>query len=183
VAEDKNTLEEQQEAAEELDIGQLVDSGDIGTLAELCEEELAKANRYLANWQRAQADYINYKKRVEQESSEYVKTANLILIQELLPILDDFERAFNSLPSDLVGLTWLDGIILVQRKLVASLEAHGVSEISALGETFDPSLHEAVTQAEGEEGKVLEVLQKGYKLYERVIRPTMVVVGMGEVHS
>jgi molecular chaperone GrpE len=76
-------------------------------------------------------------------------------------------------------LNWVDGLRLIYRKLQATLETQGLTEIKSVGETFDPAVHEAVTQAEGEEGKVIEELQKGYKLHDRVIRPALVVVGRG----
>jgi molecular chaperone GrpE len=78
-----------------------------------------------------------------------------------------------------VGLTWVDGIRLIQRKLQAVLEAKGVVQVKTVGEQFDPAFHEAVIQVEGEEGKVIGELQKGYKLYDRVIRPALVTVGKG----
>jgi len=141
------------------------------------EEEKARADRYLANWRRAEADFDNYKKRVEQDRSETARFANMSLIIGLLPVIDDFGRAFNTLPSSLAGLTWIDGIRLIDRKLQATLEARGLTEIKSVGEQFDPLYHEAVMQMEGEEGKVIAELQRGYKLYDRVIRPALVVVG------
>jgi len=90
------------------------------------------------------------------------------------------ERAFTSIPPHIARLTWVDGIRLIERKLQASLEAQGLSQIEALGKPFDPKLHEATMQAKGKEGIVIEELQKGYMLHDRVIRPTMVVVGNGE---
>ena len=153
---------------------------DIETLKQALAEEKAKAEGYLANWQRAQADFINYKRRTEQEKEEISKFANSILMLGLLPVLDDLERAFISIPPRLAKLSWVDGIGLIERKLRASLEAQGLSEIKALGEPFDPHLHEAVREDEGIDGVVIEELQKGYKLHDRVIRPTMVVVGNGE---
>ena len=153
---------------------------DIESLRKTLEEEKAKAEKYLANWQRAEADFSNYKKRVEQEREETVKFANVALIRTVLPVLDDLERALALLPPKIAGLTWADGIKLIYRKLQATLEAQGLSEIKTLGEVFDPAVHEAVAQGEGEEGKVVEELQRGYKLGNRLIRPAMVVVGKGE---
>ena len=152
----------------------------IETLKQALTEEKAKAESHLANWQRAQADFINYKRRVEQEREEISKFANAMLIFNLLPVLDDLERAFTSVPPRLAQLSWLDGIRLIERKLRASLEAQGLAEIKALGEPFDPHLHEAVRQDKGAAGMVIEEVQKGYKLHDRVIRPAMVVVGNGE---
>jgi molecular chaperone GrpE len=153
---------------------------DIESLTKALAEEKEKAERYLANWQRAQADLINFKKRSEQEKEEVIKFANAMLLMNLLPILDDFERALDNVSSKLAGLTWVDGIRLIHRKLQAVLESHGISQIEALGNDFDPALHEAVLEEEGEEGKVIEELQKGYKLHERVLRPAMVKVGKGK---
>ena len=153
---------------------------DIEALKQALAEEKKKAEANLANWQRAQADFINYKRRSEQEKEEVGKFANTVLMLSLLPILDDLERAFTSIPPHIARLTWVDGIRLIERKLQASLEAQGLSQIKALGEPFDPKLHEAAMHAKGKEKIVIEELQKGYMLHDRVIRPTMVVVGNGE---
>jgi len=157
-----------------------VELEDIETLREALTEAKAKAEANLAGWQRAQADFVNYKKRSEQEKQDLSKFANSVLILNLLPVLDDFERAFSSLPPKMGKLSWLDGIKLIERKLWAVLQAQGVSPIKALGEPFDPVFHEAVRQDKGKEGIVIEEVQKGYMLEDRVIRPTMVVVGNGE---
>ncbi len=153
---------------------------DVETLEQSFTEEKEKAEKYLANWQRNQADFSNYKKRVEQEREELVKFANSSLILNLLPIIDDMERAFVSLPKQLAKFSWVDGIRLSYSKLRATLEAQGLSEIKAKGEQFDPHLHEAVARQEGEEGMVVEEIQKGYKLKDKVIRPSMVIVGEGK---
>ena len=154
-------------------------SVDISTLTAELAEEKARAQQYLANWQRAQADFSNYKKRIEQERSEAVKFANAMLIVTLLPALDDFERAMSSIPTSLAGFTWFEGARLIQRKLQAILQAQGVTEIPTEGQAFDPTIHDAVTHGPGEEGKVIEELQKGYRLHNRVIRPALVRVGEG----
>ena len=153
---------------------------DMETLKKILAEEKERAEGYLANWQRAQADFINYKRRSEQEKEEISKFANGLFMLNLLPILDDLERALDSIPPKLAGFTWVEGISLIERKFQASLEAQGLSQIEALGEPFDPNLHEAAIHGKGKEGIVIEELQKGYKLHDRVIRPAMVVVGNGE---
>lgn len=140
-------------------------------------EEREKAERYLANWQRAQADFINYRRRVEGERADVGRLATAALIINLLPIVDDLERALGSVDAQLAGLTWVDGIRLIYRKFQALLEAAGVSEIRAEGESFDPNLHEAIMYAEGEDGRVIREVQRGYRLGDRVIRPSMVIVG------
>jgi molecular chaperone GrpE len=154
-----------------------VEAEDIETLKARLEDERSKAESYLANWQRAAADYQNLKRRAEKEREEYGRLAAAALVINVLPLLDDLERALQSVDIRLAGLTWVDGIRLIYRKFQAVLEAAGVSEIKAEGETFDPNLHEAVMYGEGEEGKVVAEVQKGYRLGDRVIRPAMVVVG------
>jgi len=169
--------EEEQNREAEPEVGEIED---VETLKQALAEEKAKAEANLGGWQRAQADFVNYKRRSEQEKEEIGKFANSVLILNLLPILDDLERAFISIPPRLAKLSWVDGIKLIERKLWATLEAQGLSQIKALGEPFDPRFHEAVRQDKGKEGIVIEEVQKGYKLDDRVIRPTMVVVGNGE---
>jgi molecular chaperone GrpE len=154
-----------------------VEAEDIETLKARLDGEKSKAESYLANWQRAAADYQNLKRRAEKEREEYGRLATAALVINILPLLDDLERALTSVDIRLAGLTWVDGIRLIYRKFQAVLEAAGVSEIKAEGETFDPNLHEAVMYGEGEEGKVVSEVQKGYRLGDRVIRPAMVVVG------
>lgn len=152
----------------------------VSSLKKALAEEKAKAEDYLSNWQRTQADFINYKKRTEQERNDVARLANAALVLSLLPILDDLERALDNVTDRLRGMTWVDGIELIYRKFKATLEGQGLSEIRAVGETFDPNYHEAVLEVDGEEGKVIEEIQKGYKLYDRVLRPTMVTVGRGK---
>lgn len=137
------------------------------------------AQKYLANWQRAEADFQNYKKRTDQEREELRRFGNVSLIINLLPVIDDFERAFASLDSHLAGLSWFDGMYLIYRKLAQLLENAGVRPIEADGQPFDPRYHEAVAHVDGDDGKVLSVVQRGYKLHDRVLRPAMVVVGKG----
>ncbi len=178
--EEQTTKAEQEVAKGRLRRPDSIRREDIEKLKQAVAEEKAKAEAHLANWQRAQADFINYKRRSEQEKEEISQFANAILMLNLLPVLDDLERAFTSIPPHLTRLSWVDGIRLIERKLQASLEAQGLSPIKAKGEPFDPKLHEAAMYSKGKEGIVIEELQKGYKLHDRVIRPTMVVVGNGE---
>ena len=155
-------------------------SDDLETLKKGVIEERARAEKYLSNWQRTQADFVNFKRRIEQEREETAKFANAELMSALLPVLDDFERALDNVPPGQIDANWIEGIRLICRKLRIALEAHGLEQIEALGKDFDPYLHHAVMHAEGEEGKVVEELQKGYKLHGRVLRPAMVKVGKGE---
>jgi len=151
--------------------------GDIEAVRRALAEQEERAAHYLTNWQRAQADLINYRKRAEQEKKETVEFANSLLILNLLTVMDDFERAFTIRPTRTKTSGWIEGIGLIYNKLMAVVEAQGLVEIKAKGQPFDPHLHEAVMRQEGEEGIVIEETRKGYKLKDRVIRPSMVIVG------
>ncbi len=156
--------------------------GDENPLAKQLEEERGRAEAYLKDLQRERAEFINYKRRTEQEKAEQAKFANSMLILKMLPVLDDLERAVDSVGPELAGLNWVQGIVMIARKLRSTLEAEGLSQIEAYGADFDPTLHEAVLHEEAPpemDGKVVGVLQQGYKLNDRVIRPAMVKVGRG----
>ncbi len=152
---------------------------DVEGLRVRLEEEKQKAGQHYANWQRSAADYANYKRRMDEERSEVGRLASAALVINLLPLMDDIERALRNVDVKLAGLTWIDGIWLIYRKFEAVLQNAGVTEIEADSQTFDPNVHEAISETEGEQGKVVSVVQKGYKLGDRVIRPAMVVVGNG----
>jgi molecular chaperone GrpE len=147
------------------------------------EEERNKAEEYLAKWQRAQADFINLKRRSEQERGEIYKIANIEFVNSILPALDDLERALEHIDGPTVEDNWVEGIRLIERKLRGSLESQGVREIKAIGEKFDPNIHEATMHGKGPEGMIIQEIQKGYMLHDRVIRPSVVVVGNGETGS
>ena len=148
-------------------------------LAEL-EKQLAEvqsqAAEYKDGWQRAVADFQNYRRRMEAEKIDTYKIAAGNIIKQYIPVLDDMERAMETKPAD---LAWAGGIELIYRKLQSILDAEGVKRIDAKGKKFDPNFHEAISQepAEGvESGVVVEVIRNGYMLGERVIRPAMVRV-------
>ena len=148
-------------------------------LAEI-QKQLAEASslaaEYKDGWQRAVADFQNYRRRMEAEKAETYQLAVGSIIKRYLPVLDDMERAMDSRPPD---LAWANGVELICRKLQSILEAEGLKRIEAKGQKFDPNFHEAISQepAEGvESGTVLGVIRNGYMLGERVIRPAMVRV-------
>ena len=159
--------------------GRLPAEHDVEKLKKELEDEKKKAETFLANWQRAAADFQNYKRRTDQERQETAQFANAALIMNILPVLDDLERALTNVDVNLAGLTWIDGIRFIYRKFQVILEAAGVKPIESEGKDFDPRYHEATMSGEGEEGKVVAEVQRGYLLGERVIRPAMVVVGNG----
>jgi molecular chaperone GrpE len=140
----------------------------------------AKSSEYLEGWQRARAEFSNYKKRQESDYASQRAMSTSILIAKLLPVLDDFERATKTLAPSLRDMTWIEGVLLIHRKLQLILESEGIKVIDVkANDTFDPSIHEAVSQdeAEGvESGRVIEELQRGYKLGDRVVRPSLVRV-------
>lgn len=143
-------------------------------------EEREKAETYYRNWQRSAADFANYKKRIEQERGESARLVSAALVINLLPVYDDLERAVNTVDANLAGLNWVQGVVNIQRKFWQMLSAMGVSEAPAGGEMFDPARQEAIGNQAGEDGRVLHVVQKGYLLGDKVIRPAMVIVGNGE---
>ena len=149
------------------------------SLEEALTAEKKKAEEYLADWQRAQADFINYKRRTEQERQEFNTYANSNLILSLLPVIDDLERALDPVPVRYKKHDWVEGVRLVERKFKTILEGHGVKAIKAVGESFDPNFHEALRQDKGEEGFVIEEFQKGYMFRDKLLRPARVVVGNG----
>lgn len=142
-------------------------------------DALEKADTYYKNWQRSTADFINFKRRVEQERGETARLASAALVINVLPIFDDLDRAVSNVDAQLAGLNWVQGIIAIERKFAQLMEAMNVHEIPSENEAFDPSHHEAIGQQEGPEGRVLHVVQKGYMLGDKVIRPAMVIVGEG----
>jgi molecular chaperone GrpE len=141
-------------------------------------ETKARAEEHLYNWQRSAADFSNYKRRTEDERSQLGQFSNAILIGKLLAVLDDFDRALESVPAEAHD-PWIEGVKLVERKLRGVLESEGVSPIEAVGQSFDPNLHEAVAHEETTEhpdNQVIGEVQRGYRLHDRVIRPSLVRV-------
>jgi len=155
-------------------------------IAEL-QAQIAKLEKDVAanrdNWLRAAADYKNFKRRVDQERADLIRSASVGLLLKMLPALDDMERAIGTTPPEIAATPWYEGIKLIAQKLQTIVESEGVVQIAALGQDFDPNQHEAVIYepaGSGQEGKVVAELQKGYKLRDRVLRPTMVKVGKEE---
>jgi molecular chaperone GrpE len=152
---------------------------DTESLKESLAQEKEKAERYLANWQRTEADFRNYKAREEKGKKDLIDWANSALLCDILPVLDAFGRAFDGVAPTGKELSWITGFRQIQKMLLDVLSKHGVSEMKCVGETFDPSLHEAVVQQEGAEGVILDEIRKGYTLKDRLLRAPQVVVGKG----
>jgi molecular chaperone GrpE len=150
----------------------------IEALTRDLEAATARADEATYNWQRSAADFANYKRRTEEERSVIGQLGTAMVISKMLGVLDDFDRALASVPPDAHD-SWVEGVRLVERKLRNVLEAEGVSPIEALGQPFDPNLHEAVVHeptSEHPDNTVIAELQRGYRLNDRVLRPSMVKV-------
>lgn len=138
----------------------------------------AERDEYLDQLQRSRAEFANYRRRVEQERQIIRDLANRDALIQFLPVVDDFERALAAVPEAERSNSWLSGIALIQTKLNGILERAGLSPVDALGQPFDPSLHEAVATEPGTAGShVVEVYQKGYRVGDQLARPAMVKTG------
>jgi molecular chaperone GrpE len=155
------------------------ETSDIEQLQAELEQAQAKANEYLDGWQRAMAEFANYKKRIEREQALNQNMAKANVIKRFLEIFDDLERAAKNLPGSGDAAGWIEGIDLINRKFLTYLQNEGVEPIETEGQFFDPNLHEAISQedhAELESGQIIGVVQKGYRLGERILRPARVRV-------
>jgi molecular chaperone GrpE len=179
MAEHRRRTHNDEESEEKRASGEQRDGDELAALSEQLEQERQRADANYSNWQRATADFINFKRRTEQEREEQARFANTALVLNILPAVDDLERALQHVDPSLDGTVWVEGVRQILRKLKGALAAAGVTEIEAEGETFDPNLHEAIAEDAGEAGKVVSEAQRGYRLGNRVIRPSMVVVGRG----
>ena len=143
------------------------------------EEANQKAEETKAMLQRVQADFINFRRRSEEERESLHKFLNANLITKLLPVMDDLEMAINHASETSPDAAWLEGVRLINRKFYSLLESEGVVLIEASGKTFDPAEHEAVgfqDSSEDEDGSVVEVVRQGYKVNGRVLRASQVIV-------
>ena len=148
----------------------------VSARVEELERELVEAK---AAWQRTAADYANYKRRTEQEREQSLGLANESLLRKLLSVADDFDRALDAMPKESEHVAWVEGVRLVERKLRSLLESEGVTPIEAWGKRFDPHEHEAVLHqetADAPDGTVINELQKGYRIRDRILRPALVAV-------
>ncbi|NTW03071.1 MAG: nucleotide exchange factor GrpE [Oscillochloris sp.] len=158
-----------------------VTNADFAELEARLVKAESQAAEYKDQWLRATADYKNFKRRAETERAELIRSAGASLLLKLLPVVDDFDRAIANIPAEIAESSWWGGTQLIAQKLRTIIESEGVKAIEALGQDFDPNVHEAVLyeDSEGQDGKVVAELQRGYKLYDRVLRPAMVKVGRG----
>jgi molecular chaperone GrpE len=150
-------------------------SGEDKVVAELQRQADDNHSRYL----RAQADFDNFRRRTLKEKEELTQYASLKVIGQLLPVLDNFQRAMQTGSEGAESDSFAKGVDMIYRQLNQVLEAEGLKQMEVIGQPFDPDLHQAIMQVESEEhaeGTVVEVIQPGYKLKDKVIRPAMVKV-------
>jgi molecular chaperone GrpE len=140
----------------------------------------AKAAEYMDAKLRAQAEFSNYKKRVNRDREQFQKDAVGRVIRNYLPVLDDLDRALKDKPQNGAGETWAEGIELIYRKMVTLLENDGITPIEAeVGQEFNPNMHEAIARVPGtdhDSDAIIDVMQIGYMIGERVLRPTRVAI-------
>ena len=151
-----------------------------GRLPDGLETDAAPSSELLEVLRRERADFINYKRRVERERAEDRERARLDLLRELLPLLDDLDRAMEQVPADLADHPWAQGVALSHRQVGETLRRLGLERVGTEGDPFDPAVHEAVTynaQPDGAEPSVVRVLRPGYRVCGQLLRPAQVVVG------
>ncbi|MBI2464286.1 nucleotide exchange factor GrpE [Candidatus Peregrinibacteria bacterium] len=143
------------------------------------EEVKNYAESLMETSKRALADLANFRRRSEEEKKHFIQFANAVLIQEMLQITDIFERAFNHIPEELEKNDWVEGISQIEKKFKGILAKQGVREIDAIGKKMNTEEHEAIITCSGEKDLVIEVLEKGYIMGDKVLRPAKVKVGDG----
>jgi molecular chaperone GrpE len=142
------------------------------------EKLMAQRDEYLDQLQRSRAEFINYRKRTDQERIRLGEIITANTLEQFLPVLDDFDRAMEAVPEDQAGSGWISGIAMIHTKLRGLLERAGVKEVDGVNAPFDPSVHEAVATEPGTRGDVVvEVYRKGYKLGDTLLRAAMVKTG------
>ena len=132
---------------------------------------------------RAQADLQNAKVRMQKDGEDIRKYASESVIRKLLPIVDNFQRAFSHLPEDLSQNDWIKGVQAIEQDLLRHLSEMGLKKMDVLGHPVDTARHEVLIMGEGEEGKILQVFEDGYELHGKIIRPAKVKVGSGSLEE
>jgi len=173
----------QKPKVEPADSGQSIESEEIRELNSKLEVKTAEADEYYDRLLRVSAEFENYKKRTAREMADFKKFANQSLLRELLPIIDNLELAIKAAAEAPDGKDpcLLDGVALTRKEILKVFENFHVEPIDALGKPFDPNFHEAVMREESDEhpeNTVVNELQKGYLMHDRLLRPSMVVVAM-----
>ena len=177
--EENNKVEKSPEGGAEAIIEALGNQKIIDQLQAELDSARAQADEYLDGWQRARAEFANYKKRIERDQVQIYQTTTGSIIKRYLDIIDDLDLALKNRPQDGDGASWANGIEMIYRKLLTILENEGLTPIEADGQFFDPNLHEALSSEPSEDhesGQIIEVVKRGYLLGDRVLRPALVRV-------
>lgn len=175
--ESKPAEEQQPKDVEELSTSEGEELDEIAELKREIDELHQISEEYLDGWQRERAEFANYKKRMERERMQLQHNIVGDVMRQYLDIVDDLERALQTRPAEGEGASWAEGIELVYRKFLATLESEGVQPMQVEGQQFDPNWHEAISQEpndEYESGQIIEVVRNGYLIGERVLRPATV---------
>jgi molecular chaperone GrpE len=178
-ADPEKVVQEQQEAGA-IHEEQAAETGEVPVPSELDELRKQSEENY-QRYVRAQADFDNFRRRARQEKEDFAKYASLKLIEQLLPVVDNFERALSSSKETKDFDALIKGLDMTYRQLDQLLVQEGLQPIEAIGQPFNPEFHQAIMQVESEEhgeGIILEELQKGYILKDKVVRPAMVKVSI-----
>ncbi|MCQ2563724.1 MAG: nucleotide exchange factor GrpE [Mogibacterium sp.] len=152
-------------------------AGEAEAAEKAAADEKAAAEAESERYMRLMAEFQNYKRRAAKEKTDTLQYANEKIVGDLLPVIDNFERALATETDDLEG--YAKGMQLIFEQFMKALENAGVEEIKAMDEEFDPNVHNAVMTdniEDKDDGKITKVLQKGYKLRDKVVRPSMVAV-------
>ncbi len=156
---------------------------DVTNLETQLDQEKKQAAEYLDNWRRTAAEFQNFKRRAEKDKADYAQYANQRLLKRLLDVLDSFDAGFKAMPESYRHKPWVEGMYAVERQLLQVLEQEGVTPIDTTAREFDPNFHEAMfyePHPGAADGQILEELQRGYMLHDRVLRATRVKVAKGE---
>jgi molecular chaperone GrpE len=158
---------------------EMVPAEDLDSLKKELEECQSQSSSYFDGWQRERADFSNFRRRIEREQAQAYQNAVGNVAKKFLVVSDDLSRALKNRPTDGEAAAWAEGLDLIYRKLQQLLESEGVHKMDATGEQFDPNRHEAISHEDSpdhESGQIIEVVQDGYLLGDRVLRPALVRV-------
>lgn len=176
---DQEVASQEDEVVEENQADELEEKGDQDSPEDELETLRQQAEEYFEGWQRERADFNNYKKRIERDQKLMTQSITAGVIKKYLVVQDDMERALKSRPKEGEGAAWAEGIDLILRKLQNVLDSEGIQQIPADGLEFDPNIHEAISNEDSpdhESGQIIEIIQQGYTIGDRVLRPALVRV-------
>jgi molecular chaperone GrpE len=165
------------EAAQEPLIGLTL--AEYGELQQKIEQAEQKSREYFEGWQRERADFNNFRRRIERENTQLQQNLTGQVLKKYLVVVDDLARALKSRPAQGEGAAWSEGVELIFRKMNLILEAEGVKPIPTDSGMFDPNLHEAISHEDSpdhQSGQIIEVVQQGYLIGDRILRPALVRV-------